>query len=142
MPRSLCRRERIGRFLSYSSIAEIENDVSIAVDFDQVLEFRVCDDGDSLRKCGAELQIQANGSLSREIHVIVLPEFRGQIVGVKGVAVGEVGPTEAVTLVSIILSCSCPRTGRRTPPRNGRRQSRVSAVSSCTIVRLSGYRFP
>jgi hypothetical protein len=100
---SLCRREQIGRFLSYSSITEIENDVSIAVDFDQVLEFRICDDGDSLRKCGAELQIQANGSLSREIHVIVLSEIRSQIVGVKGVAVGEVGPTEAVTLVSIYL---------------------------------------
>jgi hypothetical protein len=100
---SLCRRERIGRFLSYSSIVEIKDDVSIAIDFDQVLEFRICDDGDSLGKCGAELQIQSDGSLPREIHVIVLPEIRSQIVGVKGVAVGEVGSTDAATIVSIYL---------------------------------------
>jgi hypothetical protein len=101
MPRLVLSPERLGRFLLYSSIVEIEDDVSIPIDFDQVLEFRICDDGDSLRKCGAELQIQSDGSLSREIHVIVLPEIRSQIVDVKGVAVGEVGPTNAVTLVSI-----------------------------------------
>jgi hypothetical protein len=75
----------------------------ISVDFDQVLEFLLHDDGDSLRQCGAELQIQSDGSLSHEIHVIVLPEIRSQIVGVKSIAVGEVGSTDAVTIVSILF---------------------------------------
>jgi hypothetical protein len=45
--------------------------------------------------------------------VIVLPEIRSQIVGVKGIAVGEVGPTNAVTLVSIYFVRASEQSGVR-----------------------------
>jgi hypothetical protein len=47
-------------------------------DFDQIIGFRIYDDGDSLRQYGAEFQIQSNGSLPRKIHVTVLPEIWSQ----------------------------------------------------------------
>jgi hypothetical protein len=73
---------------------------------------------------GAELQIQSNGSLPHEIHVIILPEIWSQIVGVKGVAVGEVGSTDAVTIYLV-----------RAPEQSGARRH-VTAGGNVEFQRL------
>jgi hypothetical protein len=74
----------------HRSIVEIENDVPISIDFDHVFEFRVRDDGDGLRQSDTELEVQSNGSLSRQIHVIVLSEIRSEVVGEQSVSIGVI----------------------------------------------------
>jgi hypothetical protein len=82
----------------------------ISVDFDHVLELRVSDDGDRVRQCCAELQVQSNGSLSRQIHVIVFGEIRSQVIGIQRISAGVIGPVDVVSLVSIYLGRAAEQT--------------------------------
>jgi hypothetical protein len=111
----------------HRSIVEIENDVPVSIDFDHVLEFRVRDDGDGLRQSDTELEVKSNGSLTRQIHVIVLSEIRSEVIGEKSVSVGIIRPTNVVSFVPIYLV--------RTPE-----QARVrDYVSTCCKIRLQRF---
>jgi hypothetical protein len=95
----------------YSSIAEIKDDISISVDFNEVFGFGVSHDGDCLRQRRAKFQIQSNRSLTSQIHVIVLGEIRSQVVRVQSVSVGLIRPAYVVSFVPIYLVCAVKQSG-------------------------------
>jgi hypothetical protein len=90
-------------YLSYSSVAEIDYDVAISVDFDLVLEFCISDDGDGVRQYRAEFQVQSNGQFPRHIHMIVYRKIRSQVVGVQRISASIMGPVDVVSFSLFIL---------------------------------------
>lgn len=51
------RCEGTDRYLLNPSVAEVNRDMAILVDFDRLSEFRARDDGDPVRQCRTEFQI-------------------------------------------------------------------------------------
>jgi hypothetical protein len=86
-----------------SSVAEIEDDISISVDFIEVFEFDVSYDGDGLCQRGTKVKIQSNCSLTSQIHVIVFSEIRSHVVCIQNVSTGVIGPAYVVSF--LYLSC-------------------------------------
>jgi hypothetical protein len=133
------RRERSIRSPSCSSINCLNR--KGCCNFDHVLEFRIRDDGDGLRQGDTEHEVQSNGSVSRQIHVIVLREIRSEVVGEQSVSVGVIRPTNVVSFVPIYFVRSSEQTPVRGDPI-GLRQYPISAVSGRTLVRPGKFRFP
>ena len=76
------------RYLSRPcSYSKVEHHVPVSVDFDDVLEFGVGDDGHGICQCLSEFQRQAHAALFHETEVIFFTQIGGQVESVQGISV-------------------------------------------------------
>ena len=70
-----------------NSYSEIEDDVSVSIDFDHVFKFGIGDDADGSSKCVSKFQRETHATLTHQVEMIVLAQIGTQVERIQRIAV-------------------------------------------------------